>query len=94
VYQLFELIKSVDHAYLPIMLQRLESFLVLDVVCKEISRLKPHIPLLTIHDNIITTKGNEALVKEVMQQLILKWTGYLPKVETKDLVPLDVAAGA
>jgi hypothetical protein len=68
------------------MLQRLESFLVLDVICREISRLYPHIPLFTIHDNIITTKGNEGLVMAIMQQQIALWTGYTPKVDSKDLV--------
>jgi hypothetical protein len=89
-YRLFELVKSINHTYLPIILQRLESFLVLDVVCKEISCLHPHIPLFTIHDNIITTKGNEVIVKEIMQQQIEKWTGYRPKVDSKDLVPIYV----
>jgi hypothetical protein len=88
VYKLFSLIKSIDYTYLPIILQRLESFLVLDVICKEINRLYPHIPFFTIHDNIITTKGNEALVKAIMQEQIAKWTGYTPKLDSKDLVPL------
>jgi hypothetical protein len=88
VYRLFELIKSIEHSYFPIMLQRLESFLVLNVICKEISRSHPHIPLFTIHDNIITTKGNEGLVKAVMEQQIAKWTGYTPKVDSKDLEPV------
>jgi hypothetical protein len=92
LYELFRLIKSVDYTYLPIILQRLESFLVLDVICKEIIRLQPHIPLFTIHDNIITTLGNEAFVKAVMEQQIEKWTGYKPKVDSKDLVPLQIAA--
>jgi hypothetical protein len=88
IYQLFRLIKSVDYTYLPIMLQRLESLLVLDVICREISRLYPHIPLFTIHDNIITTKGNEGFVKAVMQEQIAEWTGYTPKVDSKPLEPV------
>jgi hypothetical protein len=87
IHRLINLVKSVNYTYLPIMLQRLESFLVLDVICREISRLNPRIPLFTIHDNIITTKGNEGLVKAVMEEQIAKRTGYTPKVDSKNLVP-------
>ncbi|HMJ47836.1 MAG TPA: hypothetical protein VK498_10930 [Ferruginibacter sp.] len=87
VYELFRLIKEVQSNYLAIILQRVESFLILDVVCKAISSQYPQIPIFTIHDNIITTKGNEGIVEAVMSQEIEKWIGHKPKLSTTELSP-------
>jgi len=92
VSKLFNDIKLVKQNYLPIILQRIESYLVLDVICKAISKLHPHIPLFTIHDNIITTKGNELIVEAIMRQEMHKWTGYEPKFGIEDLSSLKIAA--
>ncbi|MES2429434.1 MAG: hypothetical protein V4556_00780 [Bacteroidota bacterium] len=92
VYELFKLIKSVDYTLLPLLLQRIESFLVIDVVCKQISQLHPEIPLFTIHDSIVTIKGNEALVEQIMSQEIEKYIGYAPRLDTEQLEFLKMAA--
>lgn len=92
VYELFWLIKEVQSNYLPIILQRIESFLILDVICRKINALHPKIPLFTIHDSILTTKGNEAIVEEIMSQEIANWTGYKASFGTKELSPLKLAA--
>lgn len=85
-------IKLVKQNYLPIILQRIESHLVIDIICKAISKIHPHIPLFTIHDNIITTKGNELIVEEIMKQEIHKWTGYEPRFGVEELSPIKLAA--
>ncbi len=87
VYALFWLIKEIQNNFLPIILQRIESFLVLDVICKRISLLHPQIPIFTIHDSIITTKGNEGNIKEIMRSEIKNWTGNELKVEFEELNP-------
>jgi hypothetical protein len=92
VHQLFRLVKGIEENLLPVILQRIESFLVLDIVCKEIALRYPEIPLYTIHDSIITTKGNEAIVKDIMANKIQEWTGYRPMLETNELSPLKMAA--
>ena len=78
--------------YLPIILQRIESFLIIDLVCKAISESHPEILLITLHDSILTTKGNESIVEEIMTREIYNWIGYKPTVEAKDLIPLKIAA--
>lgn len=90
VFQLFYLVKEVQDNYLPIILQRIESFMVIDIICKRISVEHPEIPFFTIHDNIITTKGNEAIVMEIMNAEIKKWIGEKPKLDCKDLVPTAI----
>ena len=85
VYELFRLIKEIQNNYLPIILQRIESYLVIDVVCKTLSKQHPEIPIFTIHDNIITTKGNEAVVKDIMSLEIEKWIGQKAQLEFSDL---------
>ena len=89
VFQLFYLIKEVQYNYLPIILQRIESFLIHDIICKRISVEHPEIPLFTIHDNIITTKGNEGIVRNIMSIEIEKWIGHEPQLDCKDLTPIN-----
>ena len=36
-----------------------------------------------IHDSIATTQGNEDFVKRVLEEELLKATGYLPKLSTE-----------
>ena len=90
VYYLFSFINSVKDNYLPIILQKIESYLVIDNICKKINELYPHIPLFTVHDSIITTKENEAIVADIMRSEIYKRMGYEPQVKTKGLLPSNV----
>jgi len=87
VSEMFTLIKEIQSNYLALILQRIESFLIIDIVCKKISELHPEILFLTIHDNIITTKGNEGIVKKIMTAEIEKWTGHKPKLDCTMLKP-------
>ena len=86
------LIKEIEYTYLPIILQRIESYLLLDVICKKISERDSGILTFTIHDSIITTKGNESIVEEIILHEIESWTGYKPRLELEDLLPLKMAA--
>ena len=90
VYALFSIIKSVEYNLLPLILQRLESYLVIDVVCKKIGKMHPKIPFFTIHDSIITTKGNETIVKEILSSEFKNHLGNTPEVTVKYLHPDSV----
>jgi len=72
--------------YLPILLQRLESKLVLDNVCKKISDLLPDAPLLPVHDCIYTTSEFADRIKDIMSNEIEKIIGIVPglKIEVSD----------
>lgn len=85
VFELFALIKKSRYQILPLILQRIESYLVLDVVCKKIGQISPDILMLTVHDNIITTKGNEQLVYKIFAEEIEAWIGAKPIISINDL---------
>jgi len=85
IYDLFTAIKNVQHNYLPIILQRIESFLVIDKICKRISKERSYIPLFTIHDNIITTVGHEVYVQKIMEEEVEAFIGYKPTLACKEL---------
>lgn len=77
------------------LLQRTESFLVLENVCKVLHLDHPSVPFYTIHDSIITTQSNIDLVQSITFDTITKITkkpvGVKSKIfEPSDVVPEDV----
>jgi len=91
ISKLFYLIKSVETNFLPIILQSIESYLFLDIICKGISIEHPNIPIFTVHDSIITTEGNEKIVNEIIIQEIENWTGFKPTTKINNLWPMKIA---
>jgi len=83
-------IKSSNHSDLGAILQRIESYLVLDVICKKITQINSEIPVFTIHDCIITTVGNEGLVKEVIEQVLKDKIGAEPSVKFERWLVQDI----
>lgn len=73
-------LKRGDKYFLPKLMQSIEAFLVVDVVAKRISEEYPDMPIFTIHDNIATTVGNEAIVKSLFQEEIGKMFGASPSL--------------
>lgn len=67
VCQIFKILKRRNKSVLARLLQAIESYMVLDRVCKRISLESPKIPIFTIHDSIMTTEGNEEYVKSVIE---------------------------
>lgn len=84
VYALFSMIKSKEHNLLPLILQRIESFLVIDVGCKRLSKEYPDIPPFTIHDCILTTSGNEKIVDAILKEEIKNYIGHEPKTNIEN----------
>lgn len=81
VYPVLNAIRSKDYKVLPLILQNLESYLIIDIICKAISKKYPHIPLFTIHDSIITTEGNEKVVHDFMEKILTEYVGFIPKIK-------------
>lgn len=81
VSNIFDSIKKKNYKNLPLILQRVESYLVIDKACKLINCCYPDIPIFTIHDNIITTKGNEGVVKNILRNEIEKYIGIAPTLD-------------
>lgn len=75
---ILELKKRYPKNTLALILQRLESFMVIDLVCKRISIENPEVPLFTIHDSIVTTAENQEYVSQRFSEMILQYTGFTP----------------
>lgn len=87
VSRAFALIKRVDKRHLPILLQQLEAWVILERVTKRISRRNPQIPLFTIHDSIVTTKPHVDLVERLLEEELTKLTGISPTLRREEWSP-------
>jgi hypothetical protein len=78
---------EVDEGYavLSHVLQRLEARLVLDIVCREIRQQWPEIPLLTVHDCILTTLPFVDHVKDYFAYRLNELVGVRPKLDVKSI---------
>ncbi len=87
VYDLFAIIKRGDKSKLPRLLQHIESQVILKTITKRISVERPTLPVYTIHDSIATTLGNEQYVQMIIEEELLKATGYTPKLSLEPWHP-------
>ena len=78
LYTLICKLKANKHNTLAILLQRIESYLILEVICNRIAFEKPQLPIFTIHDCIVTTVGNEQYVSKIIKEEMQKIVGIAP----------------
>ncbi|MBL7722758.1 MAG: hypothetical protein JNK27_01350 [Chitinophagaceae bacterium] len=78
INELFSIIKSKDHIHMSKLLQTMERHLIIDIITKRVSKENKTIPIYTIHDNIVTTLGNENYLKEIMHEEINKAINATP----------------
>jgi len=64
--------KDKVHKALSVSLQALEAELFLKKICQRIDVSYPNIPIFTIHDSIVTTVGNQELVKQFIEEAIFE----------------------
>jgi hypothetical protein len=83
LFDFLELLKDGRNEALPRILQSIESYLIIDVISKRIANEKPWLPIYTIHDSIATTVGNEAYVKQIMEDELTKYIGHKPSLATE-----------
>jgi hypothetical protein len=80
VYEIFKHIKKKDKTTLPRLLQSIESYLIIDVICKRIGKELPQAPIFTIHDSIATTKEYVGVVQQIMLEECTNAIGFAPKL--------------
>ncbi|MBB5441040.1 hypothetical protein HDC92_004744 [Pedobacter sp. AK017] len=80
VVALFEAIKKDESKMLPIILQTVESELILKIITKRIALEKPDLPIFTVHDSIITIVGCEHYVLSVMEEELQRYIGAKPTI--------------
>jgi len=71
-----------------ILLQRMESYLMLDVVMKRIHRELPNVVAITIHDSIMTgvLTNNVEAVKSILIEELTSFVGFRPRVDIEGLL--------
>jgi hypothetical protein len=74
--------KQKQYNTLALLLQQIESNVILRNVCPAIAKKYPEIPLFTVHDSIVTTEGNEELIRPIIEKEIQRVTdGFTPKLK-------------
>ncbi|SCY19227.1 hypothetical protein SAMN05192588_1597 [Nonlabens sp. Hel1_33_55] len=81
VYKVFSAVKKNNKADLAILLQSIESYLLLNVIAKRISREHPNAPIFSIHDSICTTLHYANAVKAIMEEELEKAIGIAPSLK-------------
>ena len=87
VYKIFKLIKSKDKSLLPRLLQSIESYLMIDIICKRIAKEFPEAPIFTIHDSVATTETYLDDVVRIIEEECEKAIGFAPKLKLEHWNP-------
>lgn len=74
------------------LLQRTESYLILDNVCVEIVKKNKDIPYFTIHDSIISTQEHLDTISNIVFETMKSVTGKPVGVKSKNYEPLTVVS--
>ncbi len=80
IYRIFMTLSCGHRNELAILLQRIESYLILEKVCWQISKERPDLPIFTIHDNVVTLLGHEGYVASVIKNILKEYIGFEPQV--------------
>jgi len=90
ITQFLNIIGGKKFSYL---LQRTESYLILDIVCKEFHIKYPEAPFFTIHDAVLTTADYSNGLKDIMFDQLYSITGVVPGLKMEhpnlDVFPSD-----
>lgn len=79
VYEIISLIKRTNKNNLPLLLQRIESYLILQLITRYIAFEYPELPIFTIHDSIVTIEGQEDSIKSIATKMLRELVGKTPK---------------
>lgn len=67
--------------FLPILLQRIESQLILEKACKRVTEELPDAPIIPVHDCVMTTEDYSKQVAEVIKKVLQEETGLIPGIK-------------
>lgn len=77
-------LKKEDHRYFSYMMLQTESYFMLNIVARKLNKdFRKKIPILTLHDCIITTEDNLAFVKTFMESTFNDELGFIPMLTAK-----------
>lgn len=75
--------KTKDYAFLPRLLQNIESNFIINTVCRRIMDEMPDAPVYTIHDSILTTRLFVEPIRQIMVEEFAR-LGLMPTLHLKD----------
>lgn len=81
VDEVFRTLKDQDHSILSVLLQNIESHLVLKTITKKIAQIHPNAPIFTVHDSIVTTETYVDTVHRTMENILTQKVGTTPKLK-------------
>lgn len=87
VYDLTKRIKSKAPNNLPILLQRLESYIMFNRIVARIARERPDLPFIPIHDSIAAINGEEGYIEQVMSEELTACLGFTPHFKPDEWLP-------
>ncbi|WP_276132449.1 hypothetical protein [Polluticoccus soli] len=82
--ELTDHIKSKNHKDMSMILQRMESVLIIGRVCKRIQDEHPEVFIATIHDCLVTTKANKDLVRKILEEELQTYVGVAGTFSEKE----------
>src|SRR5690606_28506200 len=83
VGSLYRFIKHCDYTNLAKVLQRIESFAVIETACMNIAKERPDIPIWPLHDCIVTTVSHIDTVDEILLRSVENMMGIRPHTKIK-----------
>ena len=84
---IMETLKDREFRDFPILLQKIEVKMLLEVVAGAIHDADPEIPLYSIHDSLATTASHMPVVREILNREYTRVLGLSPRLEEKRWSP-------
>ena len=82
-YFIMEL-KKKNHSFFSHLTLQTESYFMLNIIARKLNKdFRKKIPILTLHDCIVTTEENVDFVKEFMDTTFLKELGFVPMLKSE-----------
>jgi hypothetical protein len=81
VFKIFKIIKKGKKNNLSLLLQTVESYSIIETITRKIAKKHKNLFMLTIHDSIVTTAGNEQIVYDIMMEELEKIVGLKPTLK-------------
>ena len=81
------LIDTIGGRDFAILLQRVESHLVIDQIVPRFHEECPNAPIFTIHDSIITDEKHSLKLEKIMRETLLRETQIEPGLKVEKLIP-------
>ena len=87
VYEIIKILKSKNNKVLPIYLQKIESYIFIDCLSKELVEHK--IIPFTIHDSVIIKSELDEVTTSIINEVFMTQIGSTPELDFESLNPLN-----